>query len=193
MRGARPELRIVDEGSEWEPSANLPKVGNPANLPLETVPAGNSFGRSSRQVGDMNCGISAVEKDANLRVDNPIGCLLDVPEGLPPAITAQWRIIVKDLQDRRLWKESMTGIVTSFVLAQATVQRLELEIATEGASVQGAGGARKPHPATGLLRSSRETVARLGAELGLTPTARSRKSLQPSGQATLFDNNPFDV
>jgi P27 family predicted phage terminase small subunit len=115
------------------------------------------------------------------------------PASLPEDIAAEWRQIAADLRERRLWKESMGGLVTSYVLAQATALRLELQIALEGASVAGAGGALKPHPATGLLRSSRETVARLGAELGLTPTSRSRKSLQPAGQGTLFDKNPFDL
>ncbi len=88
----------------------------------------------------------------------------------------------------------MGGLVTSYVLAQATALRLELQIATEGASVPGAGGALKPHPATGLLRSSRETVARLGAELGLTPTARSRKALQPAAPTRdLFNAHEWDL
>jgi P27 family predicted phage terminase small subunit len=81
----------------------------------------------------------------------------------------------------------MGSLVTSYVLAAATVLRLELQIAAEGAFVTGAGGASKPHPATGLLRSSRDTVARLGAELGLTPTARSRKALQAPAKAEMDD------
>lgn len=88
----------------------------------------------------------------------------------------------------------MAGLVTSYVLAQATALRLEIQIAAEGASVTGAGGAPKPHPCTGLLRSSREIVARLGAELGLTPTARSRKALRPdAGQTTLFGDDKWDL
>jgi len=115
------------------------------------------------------------------------------PTDLPDTLAGTWRDIVSDLRDRRLWKDSMAGLVTSYVCAQATTLRLELQIATEGASVTGAGGALKPHPATGLLRSSRETVARLGAELGLTPTSRSRKALQPSGQGHLFPGNEWDL
>jgi P27 family predicted phage terminase small subunit len=217
MRGARPELRIVDEGYDSEPSANLPKVAdrahvhaseNPpiggikdsgseslsidqaANLPLETVPGENSFGASKPPIGGLNCGNSAVEQDANLRVQTsaehePVS----PPAVLPAEAAAEWRRIVADLRERRLWKDSMAGLVTSYVLAQATALRLEIQIAAEGASVTGAGGAPKPHPCTGLLRSSRETVARLGAELGLTPTARSRKSLQPArGQGSLFED-----
>lgn len=150
MRGARPELRVVDEQD--------------ANLHLEN--------------GHSAMTVSKKDSDAE---SFP-------PAELPEALAVTWRLIVGDLKDRRLWKDSMGGLVTSYVLAQATLLRLELRIAIEGESVTGAGGAAKPHPATGLLRSSRQTVERLGAELGLSPTARSRKSLQPQvEQSGLFD------
>jgi P27 family predicted phage terminase small subunit len=112
---------------------------------------------------------------------------LGPPAALPPDLAAEWRGIVADLKDRRLWKDSMASLVTSYVLAAATVLRCELQIATEGQFVPGAGGASKPHPATGLLRSSRDFVARVGAELGLTPTARSRKALQAPSKAEMDD------
>ncbi len=114
------------------------------------------------------------------------------PAALPAEIAEEWRRVVADLRERRLFKDSMAGMVTSYVLAQATALRLEIQIAAEGAAVAGAGGALKPHPATGLLRSSRETVARLGAELGLSPTARSRKQLRPDPGPGLFGNE-FDL
>lgn len=138
MRGARPELRVIDNEDVLPPSdvPALPPVAAPASFPA--------------------------------------------------ALAAEWQRIAADLRERRLWKDTMAGIVTAYVLAQDTALRLELQIASEGASVQGAGGALKPHPATGLLRSSRETVARLAGELGLTPTARSRKSLRPDDGPDLF-------
>lgn len=161
MRGARPELRIVDNGSGYE----------------EPISAGDKLSCAENPSG----------------AENSRHCDIKSPAALPSEIAAEWLCIANDLRDRRLWKESMAGLVTSYVLAQSTAQRLELQIATEGASVTGAGGALKPHPATGLLRSSRETVARLGAELGLTPTSRSRKSLRPIGQNELFGGSEFDL
>lgn len=115
------------------------------------------------------------------------GNLIEPPSVLPPDIAAEWHRVAADLRERRLWKDAMAGMVTSYCLAQATLLRLEIAIAAEGDWVLGAGGARKPHPSTGLLRSSRETVARLGGELGLSPTARSRKALRPDpSQSDLF-------
>lgn len=157
MRGARPELRVVEnEGSDQEHSSCAPN-DNP-------------------------------EKSATM------AHLTAPPASLPADLAAEWQRIVADLQARRLWQDSMASLVTAYVLAQATVLRLELQIATEGASVVGAGGALKPHPATGLLRSSRDTIARLGGELGLTPTSRARKSLRPAadGQTDMFGDE-FDL
>lgn len=153
MRGARPELKVIDGDA-----GNGPAAG-----PLN----------STEEVGLSNA---------------THGSPFSPPLLLPAEHHPEWIAIVADLTARRLWKDSMASIVTSFVLAQAAILRLEIKIAAEGESVAGAGGAQKPHPATGLLRSSRETAARLGAELGLTPTARSRKSLQPEGQGNLFES-----
>jgi P27 family predicted phage terminase small subunit len=146
VRGARPDLRVVD--ADQAPDAD--SDANPAHVQL--LP----------------------------------------PAALPAEVAEEWRRVVADLRSRRLWNDAMAGMVTSYVLAQACVLRLEIEIATAGASVPGASGAAKPHPATGLLRSSRETVARLGADLGVSPTARSRKSLRDPAQSEMFTDD-FDL
>lgn len=140
MRGARPELRIVEPDQD-------------ANLHLEK--------------------------------DSAAECL-PVPDGIPAPMHAEWRAIVSDLKERRLLNDSMLGVVRSYVMAQWTAAEAEKSIAEHGVFVKGAGGASKPNPATGLLRSSRDMITRLASELGLTPTARSRKSLQPAHQGELF-------
>ncbi|MEJ0097873.1 MAG: P27 family phage terminase small subunit [Bauldia sp.] len=100
---------------------------------------------------------------------------------------AEWFNVVRDLSDRRLLNDSMLGVVRSYVMAQWTAAQAEKSIADNGVFVKGAGGAVKPNPATGLLRSSRDMISRLAGELGLTPTSRSRKSLQPSrDQPSMF-------
>jgi P27 family predicted phage terminase small subunit len=105
----------------------------------------------------------------------------------------EWRRVIADLKERRLFKDSMLGVVRSYVMAQWTAAQAEKSIAEQGVMVTGAGGAMKPNPATGLLRSSRDMISRLAAELGLTPTSRSRKSLQPSGGPDLFNQDKWDV
>lgn len=110
------------------------------------------------------------------------------PDGIPVEFHSEWSAIVRDLKERRLLTDSMLGVVRSYIGAQVTAAQAEKAISEQGVFVPGAGGALKPNPATGLLRSSRDTIARLAAELGLTPTSRSRKSLQApaSSQADLF-------
>jgi len=143
MRGARPELKLIEGGQQDQ------QPENPANLPLLPLP----------------------------------------PDDLPAEMVAEWSAIIGDLKERRLLNDSMLGVVRSYVMAQWTATQAEKSIAVQGVFVSGAGGAMKPNPATGLLRSSRDMISRLAAELGLTPTARARKSLQPAiGQADLFTN-----
>jgi P27 family predicted phage terminase small subunit len=115
------------------------------------------------------------------------------PAGMPEEMHAEWFAIISDLKQRRLFKDSMLGVVRSYIMAQVTAAAAEKSIAEQGVFVAGAGGAMKPNPATGLLRSSRDMISRLAGELGLTPTSRARKSLQPdNGQASLFSNE-FDL
>lgn len=145
MRGARPDLKVIDGGNGADQAA----PASTANLPPP-------------------------------------------PDGVPEAMHAEWNAVLADLQERRLLNSSMLGVVRSYVMAQHTAALAEKSIAEQGVFVAGAGGAMKPNPATGLLRSSRDMISRLAAELGLTPTSRSRKSLQSPGQSDLFGDE-FDL
>lgn len=135
MRGARPELKLIEGG------------------------------------GDDNGG--SQEGDDGLPT---------LPDGVPEVMRAEWFAVLRDLKDRRLLNNSMLGVVRSYVMAQWTAAQAERSIADQGVFVSGAGGAMKPNPATGLLRSSRDMISRLAGELGLTPTSRARKSLRSGGQ-----------
>jgi len=112
------------------------------------------------------------------------------PDGVPEIMHPEWYAVLSDLKGRRLLNDSMLGVVRSYIMAQWTAAQAEKSIAEQGVFVSGAGGAMKPNPATGLLRSSRDMISRLAAELGLTPTSRARKSLRNAGQdgPDLFGN-----
>src|SRR6266498_587537 len=142
MRGARPELTVIEGGEREERSDEQP--------------------------------------------DHRTG-LPEPPAGVPEEMHSEWYAVLGDLKTRRLLNDSMLGVVRSYIMAQWTAAQAEQSIAEQGVFVSGAGGAMKPNPATGLLRSSRDMISRLAAELGLTPTARSRKALQrPPGQGDMF-------
>jgi P27 family predicted phage terminase small subunit len=160
-------LRIVDGGETPSPAAEVSEENGTATAPFQN------------------------EKPPSATLPEVTD---EPPSELPAEIAEEWRRVVADLRGRHLWKDSMAGMVSAYVLAQATAMRLEIKIASEGESVPGAGGAQKPHPATGLLRSSRETVARLGGDLGISPSARSRKALRSGADPDLFTpRDEFDL
>src|SRR5262249_42814572 len=116
--------------------------------------------------------------------------LPEPPDAVPEDMHGEWYAVVADLKERRLLTDSMLGVVRAYVMAQWTAAQAEKSIAEQGVFVAGAGGAMQPTRAPGLLRNARDMISRLAGELGLTPTARSRKSLRNAGQQgpDLFGN-----
>lgn len=104
---------------------------------------------------------------------------LQPPDHLPPEMHGEWRTIIVDLQERGLLQESMFGVLASYVTSIWLISECRKAIAMDGAFVKTKTGEPKPHPAAGMLSKHQEIVARLSAELGLTPLARSRKGLLP--------------
>lgn len=103
------------------------------------------------------------------------------PAHLPPEMRTEWNICAADLLARQLLADSMLGVLASYVTAVWTVAECRKALAADGFFVKTKAGEPKPHPAAGMLAKHQELVTRLGAELGLTPAARSRKALQPTG------------
>jgi P27 family predicted phage terminase small subunit len=114
--------------------------------------------------------------------------LLKPPAHFPPAMCGEWNVIVADLMARGLLAESMTGVLASYVSSVWAVSECRKALAKDGFFVKTKTGEPKPHPAAGMLSKHVEIVARLGAELGLTPAARSRKALQGPETATDDDD-----
>ena len=112
------------------------------------------------------------------------------PAHIPKSMHREWDRVVSDLQGRRLLFPAMLGLVGSYVIALFQVAECVKAIEKDGAFVRTKTGEPKPHPAHGLLNKAQEIVARLGAELGLTPAARSRKGLQGPGPNPDDDGAP---
>lgn len=100
------------------------------------------------------------------------------PAALPPDLAADWSAIVADLTERKLLTDTMLGAVEMYVTAIGNVRKAQAAIEQHGVLVTGAEGAMKPNPAQGLLWRSQAIVARLAAELGLTPASRSKAAFQ---------------
>lgn len=105
------------------------------------------------------------------------------PETILPDMHELWTTIAADLQGRGILHTSTLSILETYVGAVWLAREARKAIAADGPVVRARDGQPKPHPAGAMLKSAHETIARLGAELGLTPSARSRKSLSaPQGK-----------
>lgn len=104
-----------------------------------------------------------------------------VPEHVPEDMAGEWKVIAADMAKRRILTAAALGVLSSYVIALWSVRQAQAAIKKHGVLVKGAHQAMKPNPACGLLSKSLEAVARLGAELGITPAARSKTGLQPKG------------
>lgn len=111
-------------------------------------------------------------------IEGGLAPFLAPPIGLPKSVHGEWRIMIEDLQARCLLTESMAGVLAAYATSNWMVTECRKAIAKDGAFVKTKTGEPKPHPAAGMLSKHIDVVARLGAELGLTPAARSRKALQ---------------
>lgn len=121
------------------------------------------------------------------------GGLADVPPppaSLPAGMAEEWTDVAADLTKRGLLTASMLGVLESYLIARWTMREAQAAVAEHGLLVKGAHGAPKPNPATGVLNKAGEVVARLAAEMGLTPASRSRKALQPHERESDADAAP---
>lgn len=114
-------------------------------------------------------------------IDGGLKGVPKAPDHLPAEMVAEWNIVAKDLHARRLLTASMLGLVETYIMAIWTARQAVAAIAEHGALTKTAHGMLKPNPAAGMLSKAQEAVARLGAELGLTPAARAKQGFQPKG------------
>lgn len=109
------------------------------------------------------------------------------PADLPAAMTDEWFTVLRDLADRDVLTDAVVAVVRTYIMALWTAAEAERAIAQHGVMVPGAGGALKPSPATGLLRASRETVARLAGDLGLSRRKASGPKTAPPAASKKWD------
>lgn len=114
-------------------------------------------------------------------IDGGLKGVPKAPDHIPQDMIAEWNTVTVDLHGRKLLTASMLGLVETYVMAIWTSRQAVAAIAKHGALTKTAHGMLKPNPAAGMLSKAQEAVARLGAELGLTPAARSKQGFQPKG------------
>lgn len=102
------------------------------------------------------------------------------PDNLCDAQVSEWNTIAAELVERKLLTSSMLGVIEAYLIAIWTVRECQKAIEEHGILTKTAHGNLKPNPASGLMSKAQETVARMSAELGLTPAARSKQGFTPS-------------
>ena len=97
------------------------------------------------------------------------------PIFLPAEALLTWRVVVADLQKRKLLCAPIMGAVNAYCMASYQAEKCTAAIAKDGAFLPNG----KAHAAMGCLNKALGNVARLANELGLTPAARARKGASP--------------
>lgn len=108
---------------------------------------------------------------------------VDPPKGLPKDVHTDWNIVTSDLASRKLLTEASLGVIEVYCTALWQVRECRKIIEEHGTFVKGQNGVPKANPASTMMQKAQETVNRLSAELGLTPSARSRRGLNGDGAA----------
>ena len=109
------------------------------------------------------------------------GGLKGVPAHVPVDFAEEWKSICADMVKREILTTPALGLLETYLIARWSVREAQKAIQKHGALVEGAHKALKPNPASGLLSKALESVARLSAELGISPAARSKQGFQPKG------------
>lgn len=125
----------------------------------------------------------AVGRKPNLKaIDGGLKGVPRVPDHIPAGMEGEWKTVAGDLARRKLLTSSMLGLLSTYIIALWSARQAQAAISKHGVLIKGAHQALKPNPANGLLSKSLEAVARLGAELGITPASRSKAGFQPREQ-----------
>lgn len=104
-----------------------------------------------------------------------------VPDTIPDGMADEWKAIAAEMVQRKILTTTGLGIVETYIMARWMVRECQKSLAEHGPLVMTAHKMLKPNPAAGIMNKAMETVARLSAELGLTPAARAKQGFQPKG------------
>ena len=100
-----------------------------------------------------------------------------LPASVPDCMREEWQTVAIDLRDRKLLTQACLGALESYVVALWSCREATKAIEKHGLLVASAHNMLKSNPASALLTKSQVIVARLAAELGITPASRSRDGM----------------
>ena len=99
-----------------------------------------------------------------------------LPASLPRHMEEDWRTVAGELCERRLLCQSTLGPLEAYVRAIWMSREAAIAIEQHGMVIitEGKNKTVRNNPANVILNRSQLTIAKLAAELGLTPASRSR-------------------
>lgn len=122
-------------------------------------------------------------KAATKPVVDALSALPRVPTGLSVYQKAQWKVAGADLVKRRLLVPVVLPLLENYVIALSLVRECQKALKKHGLLLKTTGGLVKVNPASTQMAKYQDICARLAAELGLSPAARSKKDFQKGGYA----------
>lgn len=107
---------------------------------------------------------------------------LDCPsELLDPSAQAEWTRVATQLVQARQVTTIDRGVLIGYCLKWAQWQALELEASRHPFIVKAPSGYPVPNPALGMANKAFALMLKAAAELGMTPSSRSRVTTTPHG------------
>ena len=108
---------------------------------------------------------------------HPLTTAPRVPAWLSAPAKAEWRRVAPILVERGAITEADLGILATCCEAFGTIVETRRILARDGLVITSPSAMLKQHPALGSQNAAMATHRQLCAELGLTPFARSRASM----------------
>lgn len=96
------------------------------------------------------------------------------PKWLSIEARSEWKRIMPDLVERRLLVSAMLGIAEKYCVVSGQVRQMQATLTEEGYFLSDDKGKRYKHPALQVLSDATSQARQYAAELGLTPTSRTK-------------------
>jgi P27 family predicted phage terminase small subunit len=126
--------------------------------------------------------VSTRGRKADLKaVDGGLAGVPRAPDALPEGMLDEWTAIAAEMVQRKILTTPALGLLETYIIARWTVRACQKSLAEHGPLTKTAHGMLKPNPAAGIMNKATEAVARLAAELGITPAARAKQGFQQKG------------
>lgn len=98
------------------------------------------------------------------------------PKWLSDEARSEWKRVMPDLVDRRLLVPAMLGIAEKYCVLSGQVRQMQAVLTAEGYFLRDDKGKAYKHPALQVLSDATSQARQYAAELGLTPTSRTKTS-----------------